>query len=56
MKQEVNGLKERVKSLHRVSDGHEHYSRGNFLLIHGLEEDKGEVTDDMVVNMLHDKL
>ena len=56
LKQDVNGLKERVRSLHRVSDDHKHYSRGNFLLIHRLEEDKDEVTDDMIVNMLHDKL
>ena len=52
----VNGLKERVKSLGKVSDDHEQYSRRNFLLIHGIEEDKDGITDDMVVNMLQDKL
>ena len=52
LKQEVNGLKERVKSLEKVSDDHEQYSRRNCLLIHGIEEDKDEVTDDIVVNML----
>ena len=52
LKQEVNGLKERVESLEKVSDDHEQYSRRNYLLIHGIEEDKDEVTDDIVVNML----
>ena len=52
LKQEVNGLKESVKSLEKVSDDHEQYSRRNCLLIHGIEEDKDEVTDDIVVNML----
>ena len=55
MKQEVNGLSERVKSLEKVSDDHEWYSRGDCLMIHGIEEDKDEVTDD-IVNMLQDKL
>ena len=55
-KQEVNGLKERVKSLEKVSADHEQYSRRNCLLIHGIEEDQVEVTDDIVVNMLQDKL
>ena len=56
LKQEINGLKERVKSLEKVSDGHEQYSRRNCLLIYRIEEDKDEVTDDVVVNMLQDKL
>ena len=48
MKQEVNGLKERVESLEEFSDDHEQYFRRNCLLIHWIEEDKDEVTDDMV--------
>ena len=54
--QEVNGLKERVKSLEKVSDDHEQYSRRNGLLIHGIDEDKDEVNDDIVINMLQNKL
>ena len=45
-----------VKSLEKVSNDHEQYSKRNCLLIHGIEEDKNEVTDDVVVSMLHDKL
>ena len=56
LKQEVNGQKERVESLEKVSDNHEQYSRRNYLLIHGTEENKDEVTDDVVVNMLQNKL
>ena len=54
--QEVNGLKERVKLLEKVSDYHEQYSRRNGLLIHGIDEDKDEVNDDIVINMLQYKL
>ena len=56
LKHEVNGLNERVKLLEKVCDDHDQYSRRNCLLIHGIEEDKDEVTDDVVVNMLQDKL
>lgn len=45
-----------VKSLEKVSNDHEQYSKRNCLLIHGIEGDKNEVTDDVVVSMLHDKL
>ena len=50
LKQEVHGLKERIKSLEKDSDDHEQYSRRNCIFIHGIEEDKDEVTDDIVVN------
>ena len=56
LKQEVNSLKERVKSLEKVSDDHEQYSRRNCLLIHRIEEEKDEDTDEVVGNMLQDKL
>ena len=56
MKQVVNDLKEWVKSIEKVIDDHGQYSRRNCLLIHEIEEGKDEVTDDVVVNMLQDKL
>ena len=56
LKQEVNGLKERVESLEKVSDDHEQYSRRNCLLIHGIDEGKDKVLDDVIENMLEDKL
>ena len=56
MKQVVNDLKEWVKSIEKVIDDHEQYFRRNCLLIHEIEEGKDEVTDDVVVNMLQDKL
>ena len=55
-KQEVDNPKVRVKSLEKVSDDHEQYSRRNCLFIHGTEADKDEVIDDVVVDMLQDKL
>ena len=56
LKQEVNFLNERVESLEKASDDHEQYFRRNCLLIHGTEEDKDTFTDDVVVNILQDKL
>ena len=56
LKQVVNDLKEWVKSIEKVIDDHGQYSRRNCLLIHEIEEGKNEVTDDVVVNMLQDKL
>ena len=56
LKQVVNDLKEWVKSIEKVIDDHGQYSRRNCLLIHEIEEGKDEVTDDVVVNMLQDKL
>ena len=53
---QVNGLKERVKSLEKVSDDHEQYPRRTCLLFHRIEGGKDEFTDDVVVNMWQDKL
>ena len=56
LKQEVNGLKEWVKSLEKVSNDHKQCSRRNCFLIHGIEEDKDEATDDVVFSMLQYKM
>ena len=48
---QVTGLKERVKSLEKVSDDHEQYPRRTCLLFHRIEGGKDEFTDDVVVNM-----
>ena len=56
LKQEVNDLKERVESLEKFSDDHEQYSRRTCFLIHGIEKDKDEFTDNVVVDMMQDKL
>ena len=53
---QVNGLKERVKSLEKVSDDHEQYPRRTCLLFHRIEGGKDEFTDEVVVNMWQDKL
>ena len=53
---QVTGLKERVKSLEKVSDDHEQYPRRTCLLFHRIEGGKDEFTDDVVVNMWQDKL
>lgn len=56
LKQEVSSLKERVEELEKISDDHEQYSRRNCLLLHGIEEEKDEVTDDKVISVLQEKM
>ena len=56
LKQEVSILQNRVETLEKESDDHEQYSRRNCLLVHGIEEESNEDTDEVVVNMLKEKL
>ena len=53
---EVSSLKVEVKNLEKKIDDQEQYSRRNFLLIHGLNETKTEDTDEMVLDVISDKL
>ena len=50
LKEEVRNLKRRVEILEKESDGREQYSRRNCILVHGIEESKDEITNDLVVN------
>ena len=52
---EVSSLKVEVKNLKEIDD-QEQYSRRNCLLIHGLNEIKTENTDEMVLDVINDKL
>ena len=51
----VSSLKVEVKNLKEIDD-QEQYSRRNCLLIHGLNEIKTENTDEMVLDVINDKL
>ena len=53
---EVSSLKVEVKHLEKKTDYQEQYSRRNCLLIHGLNETKTENTDEMVLDVINDKL
>ena len=53
---EVSSLKVEVKNLEKKSDDQEQYSRRNCLLIHGWTETKTEDTDEMVLDVINNKL
>ena len=53
---EVSSLKVEVKNLEKKADDQEQYSRRNCLLIHGLTETKTEDTDEMVLDVISNKL
>ena len=53
---EISSLKVEVKNLEKKTDDQEQYSRRNGLLIHGLNEAKTENTDEMVFDVISDKL
>ena len=53
---EVFSLKVEVKNLEKKAEDQEQYSRRNCLLIHGLTETKTEDTDEMVLDIINNKL
>ena len=53
---EVSSLEIEVKNLEKKADDQEQYSRRNCLLIHGLNETKTENRDEMVLEVINDKL
>lgn len=52
----VAQLSEQVKKLTLLNDQQEQYSRRNCLLVHGIEENKHEKTDDLVIETLKSNL
>ena len=56
MKGEVSYLSEKLGKLEESIDAQQQYSRRNFLLLHGIEETKGEDTDDIVLEVLNDDM
>ena len=53
---EVSSLKVKVENLGKKVDDQEQYSRRNCFLIHGLTETKTEDTDEMVLDVISNKL
>ena len=56
LKNEVRSLKERIDLLENKSDDSEQYSRRNCLLVHGVEEQEQENTDNIVLNVIKEHL
>ena len=56
LQNEVSFLKERIDLLEKKSDNSEQYSRRNCLLVHGVEEQEQENTDNIVLNVIKEHL
>ena len=50
LQNEVSFLKERIDLLEKKSDDSEQYSRRNCLLVHGVEEQEQENTDNIILS------
>ena len=56
LKSEVDSLSTTIEKLEKFQDQQEQYSGRNCLLIHGIAEQKEEITDEVIVNTLNKKL
>ena len=56
LKSEVDSLSTKVEKLDKLQDQQEQYSRRNSLLVHSIAEEKGEITDEVIINTLNKKL
>ena len=52
LQNDVSFLKERIDLLEKKSDDSEQYSRRNCLLVHGVEEQEQENTENIVLNVI----
>ena len=56
LQNEVSFLNERIDLLEKKSDDREQYSRRNCLIVHGVEEQEQENTDNIVLNVIKEHL
>ena len=56
LKGEVSYLSEKLGKLEESIDAQQQYSRRNCLLLHGIEETKGEDTDNIVLEVLNNDM
>ena len=56
LQNEVSFLKERIDLLEKKSDDSEQYSRRNCQLVHGVEEQEQENTDNILLNVIKEHL
>ena len=56
LKSEVDSLSTKIEKLEKLQDQQEQYSRRNCLLVHGIAEQKEEITDEVIINTLNGKL
>ena len=55
LKSEVDSLSTKVEKLEKLEDQNEQYSRRNCLLVHGIAEEKEEITDEVIINTRNEK-
>ena len=48
----MDSLSTKVEKLEKLQDQQEQYSRRNCLLVHGIAEEKEEITDEVIINTL----
>ena len=56
LKSEVDNLSTRIEKLEKLQDQQEQYSRRNCLLVHGIAEEKKEITDEVIINTINETL
>ena len=56
LRSKVDSLWIKVEKLEKFQDQEEQYSRRNCLLVHEIEEEKDEITDEVIINTLNEKL
>ena len=56
IKSELDSLSTKIEKLEKLQDQQEQYSRRNCLLVHGIAEEKEEITDEVIINTLNKKL
>ena len=56
MEDEVSYLSEKLEKMEQSIDDQQQYSRRNCLLLHGIEETKGEDTDNIVLEVLNNDM
>ena len=52
----MDSLSTKIEKLEKLQDQQEQYSRRNCLHIHGIAEEKEEITDEVIINTLNEKL
>ena len=52
IKSELDSLSTKIEKLEKLQDQQEQYSRRNCLLVHGIAEEKEEVTDEVIISTL----
>ena len=56
LKSEVDSLSTKVEKLEKLQDQQEQYSRRNCLLVHEIAEEEEEITDEVLINTVNEKL